>query len=128
MFFRWTRQVKGIVRRQRALVSAILPPALMRFLADATVEVVSWSAASGELLLRIRKEIGPESGLLRFGGVGVVHLPPRFTIAALVATQRGDDDMLFEIAEAWGESYRVVASSVEYAPDAEPDAADGGGG
>jgi hypothetical protein len=128
MFFRWTRQVKGIVRRRRASVSAILPPALMRFLADATVEVVSWSAASGELLLRIRKEIVPESGLLRFGGVGVVHLPPRFTIAALVATQRGEDDMLFEIVEAWGESYRVVASSVEYAPDAERDAADGGGG
>jgi len=120
--------VKGIVRRRRASVSAILPPALMRFLADATVEVVSWSAASGDLLLRIRKEIGPESGLLRFGGVGVVHLPPRFTIAALVATQRGEDDMLFEIVEAWGESYRVVASSLEYAPDAEPDAADGGGG
>jgi len=43
--------------------------------------------------------------------------------AALVATQRGDDDMLYEIAEAWGESYRVVALSVEYAPDAEPDTA-----
>jgi hypothetical protein len=110
-------------------VSASLPPALMRHLADATVEVVSWSAASGELLLRIRKEIGPESGLLRFGGVAVVYLPPRFTIAALVATHRDGDDTLFEIAEAWGESYRVMASSVEYAPDADPgDAADGGGG
>jgi hypothetical protein len=108
-------------------VSASLPPALMRYLADATVEVVSWSAASGELLLRIRKEIGPESGLLRFGGVGVVHLPPRFIIAALFATHRGGNDTLFEIAEAWGESYSVVASSVEYAPDAEPTAAAGGG-
>jgi len=124
-----TGQVKVFVRRRRASVSAIFPPALMRFLADATVEVVSWSAASGELLLRIRKEIGPESGLLRFGGVVVVHLPPRFTIAALVATHQGGDDVLFEIAEAWGESYRVVASSVEYAPDVEPVAAsDGGGG
>ncbi|MCY3014832.1 MAG: hypothetical protein NT171_09085 [Planctomycetota bacterium] len=109
-------------------MSASLPPALMRHLADATVEVMSWSAASGELLLRIRKEIGPESGLLRFGGVGVVHLPPRFTIAALVATDRVGEDTLFEIAEAWGESYRVVASSVEYAPDAEPGAAAGSGG
>jgi hypothetical protein len=53
-------------------MSASRPPALMRRLADATVEVVSWSAASGELLLRIRKEIGPESGLLRFAGVLVV--------------------------------------------------------
>ena len=108
-------------------MSASLPLALMRHLADATVEVVSWSASSGELLLRIRKEIGPESGLLRFGGVGIVHLPPRFTIAALVAADRDGDDTLFEIAEAWGESYRVVASSVEYAPDAEPGAADGSG-
>ena len=108
---------------------ASLPPALMWHLADATVEVVSWSAASGELLLRIHKEIGPETGLLRFGGVVVVHLPPRFTIAAIAATHRGGDDVQFEIAEAWGESYRVVASSVEYDPDAEPEAvADGGSG
>jgi hypothetical protein len=104
-------------------VGVSLPPALTRHLADATVEVVSWSAASGELVLRVRKEIGPESGLLRFGGVGVVHLPPRFTIAALVATDRGREDTLFEIAEAWGESYMVAASSVEYTPDAEPGAA-----
>jgi hypothetical protein len=80
-----------------------------------------------ELLLRIRKGIGPESGLVLFGGVGVVCLPPRFTIAALVATHRDGDDTLFEFAEAWGESYRVVASSVEYAPDAEPRAAAVGG-
>ena len=108
-------------------MSASLPPALMRHLADATVEVVSWSAASGELLLQVRKEIGPESGLLRFGGVAVVYLPPRFTIAALVAIHRDGDDTLFEIAEAWGESYKVVASSVKYAPDAEPGAAEGSG-
>ena len=101
-------------------MGASLPPALMRNLADATVEVVSWSAVTGELVLRVRKEIGPESGLLRFGGVGVVYLPPRFTIAALVATHQGTGDTLFEIAEAWGESYMVVASSVQYAPDAEP--------
>ena len=107
---------------------ASLPPALMRHSADATVEVVSWSPASGELLLRIRKEIGPEFGLLRFGGVVVVYLPPRFTIAALVATHRGGDDVQFEIAEAWGESYRVVVSSGDYAPDVEPDAASDGGG
>jgi hypothetical protein len=79
-------------------VGASLPPALMRHLADAQVEVVSWSAASGELVLRVRKEIGPESGLLRFGGVGVVHLPPRFTIAALVATHRGGEDTLLNPA------------------------------
>ena len=101
-------------------MSASLPPALMRHLADATVEVVSWSAASGELLLRIRKDIGPESGLLRFAGVVVVYLPRRLTIAALIATHRGGDDTLFEITEAWGESYKVVASSVEYAPDTPP--------
>ena len=72
-------------------MSASLAPALMRHLADATVEVVSWSAASGELLLRIRKDIGPESGLLRFAGVVVVCLPPRLTIAALIATHRSVD-------------------------------------
>jgi hypothetical protein len=109
-------------------VGASLPPALMKHLADAEVEVVSWSAASGELVLLVRKEIGPESGLLRFGGVGVVHLPPRFTIAALVATHQGAEDTLFEISEVWGESYMVVASSVRYAQNAEPGAAADGGG
>jgi hypothetical protein len=98
---------------------ARLPPALMRRLPDAQIEVVSWSAASGELVLWVRKEIGPESGLLRFGGVGIVYLPPRFTIASLVAIHRGGEDTLFEIAEAWGESYMVAASWVPYDQDAE---------
>lgn len=109
-------------------MTASLPPALMRYVADATVEVVSWSAASGDLLLRIRKEIGPEAGLIRFRGVVVVNLPPRFTIAAMAATPRGGGDTLFEITEAWGESYAVVASSVEYAPETESEGAAGGGG
>lgn len=95
-----------------------LPPALMRHLADAEIEVMSWSAASGELVLRVRKEIGPESGLLRFVGVGLVRLPPRFTIAGLTAKQT-ESGTLFGVEEAWGESYSVVAASVEYTPDAE---------
>ncbi|MGL6073872.1 MAG: hypothetical protein ACRC8S_06905 [Fimbriiglobus sp.] len=101
-------------------MSAILPPALMRYLADASVEVMSWSAESGVLVLRIHKEIGPESGLLRFCGVVSVHLPPRFTIETLTAMRQGREDTMFEITGVWGESYMIVADSVEYISDAVP--------
>ena len=98
-------------------MSLDLPPALMRHLADAEVEVASWSA-SGDLLLRVGKEIGPESGVLRFGGVSHVSLPPRFTVAALTRTARPDGDTLYTFGWAWGESYTVVAESLAHEPDA----------
>ena len=100
-----------------------LPPGLMRQLADAEVVVVSWSFASGELVLRVRKAIGCESGLLRFAGVGRVSLPPRFTVAGLTRAAGADGDSLFLLAEAWGESYTVAAESLAWEPDA---AAEGG--
>jgi hypothetical protein len=109
-------------------VDSSLPHELMRHLADAEVEVVSWSAASSELVLRVRKEIGPESGLLRFAGVGHVSLPPRFTVAGLSRTAGPDGDTLFMLAEAWGASYTVAAESMAWEPDAEPGAAADGGG
>src|SRR5262249_6736537 len=104
-----------------------LPAGLTRGLADAEVEVVSWSAGAGELVLRVRKELGPEVGLLRFVGVGHVSLPPRLTVAGITQAEQGDGGTevgaggsVFVFEEAWGASYFVVAESVGYAVEAEP--------
>ncbi len=98
-----------------------LPASLTRCLADAEVEVVSWSAESGELLLRVRKEIGPEVGLLRLGGISHVNLASRFTVAGLTRSEQGFGGMelgasesVFVFEEAWGASYLVVAESIGY--------------
>jgi hypothetical protein len=112
-----------------ALMGGGMPATLTRGLADAEVEVVSWSAASGELVLRVRKEVGPEVGLLRFGGVGHVSLPPRLTIAGITRAEQdtggaepGPGESVFVFEEAWGASYFVVAESVRYVVEAEPSA------
>jgi hypothetical protein len=89
-------------------------------LADAEVEVLSWSAATGELVLRVRKELGPEAGLLRFAGVGHASLPPRLTVAGISASAQIDGDTRFVLEAAWGGSYTIVAESVEYDIQAEP--------
>jgi hypothetical protein len=52
--------------------------------------------------LSLRLDQQPETVAVELGG----------TIAVL--------EPVFEIAEAWGELYMVVASSVVYTPDAEP--------
>ena len=67
-----------------------LPAELTRCLADAEVEVVSWAGEAGELVLRVTKDIGPEAGLLRFGGVGHVNLPPVFDVAGLTTGPHPD--------------------------------------
>ncbi len=90
------------------------PEGLTRFLADAEVEVVSWSAASGDMVLRAEKDVAGEVGLLRFVGVGHVNLLPRLTVAAIVRGEQRDGAWLFQFREAWGGSYYVVAETVCY--------------
>ncbi|KRG39682.1 hypothetical protein ARC78_14500 [Stenotrophomonas pictorum JCM 9942] len=99
-----------------------LPTALTKNLADAEAEVMSWSAEAQELVLRIRKEIGSEHGLLRFYGVSRVDLAPRLTLAGLTvsnSTAGGlvaePGETVFHIHEAWGANYYVVADSLAYA-------------
>jgi len=99
---------------------ASLPSTLMQSLPDAEIEVVSWSAATQELVLRVSKDMGNETGLLRFDGVAVVHLPPRFTVASLSESVQDDGDTKFAFEEAWGESYFVVADSISYTISANP--------
>src|SRR5581483_4696710 len=43
-----------------------LPAALLRYLADSEIEIASWEPTNQLLTLRVVKEIGPESGLIRF--------------------------------------------------------------
>lgn len=98
-----------------------LPVSLTKNLSDAELEVVSWSAATQLLVLSIRKDIGPESGVLKFSGVSYVGLVPRLTLSGISITNVApngvpidESETVFEFSEAWGGSYCVVAESVAY--------------
>ncbi len=113
-----------------------LPHTLLRNLADAEVEVVTWAGDEGCLVLRVIKDVGPESGFLTFAGVSHVNLPPRLTIdgmgcggpellpAGYLDSFRPGDraldpgELVFILRESWGPLYYVVAESVVYQADA----------
>jgi hypothetical protein len=91
-----------------------LPKSLTENLADAEVEVLSWSAETQELALRMKKEIGPEHGVLRFCGISHIELVPQFTLAGLSVGSTEAGEPVFHLHEAWGKTYRVVAESLIY--------------
>ena len=51
-----------------------LPKELLRNLADSTLEITEWNRASASLTLRLTKEIGPETGTIRFTDVSHINL------------------------------------------------------
>ncbi len=101
-----------------------LPRLLTDDIADSQAEVVSWSAANGELVLQITKEIGPEVGLLRLRGVGLVYLPPRFEVAGVAAfdgpfpeyphLDLDESEIAVCLHDSDGPAHLVIAETVEY--------------
>ena len=101
-----------------------LPDSLTKCIADSQADVISWNADSGELVLKITKEIGPETGLLRLTGVGYVQLPPRFEIAGIAAydcpfpdhpqLKLDVDEIAISFQDSDSCAHLVVAESVEY--------------
>lgn len=109
-----------------------LPAALMPYLADSKVEVVSWDGEKDSLILRVSKEIGPEVGLLTFWGVSHVNLPQSVTVERiesggiellppgwLDAFRPGDksldpDERVFAIQGSWGSLHYVIAQTAAY--------------
>jgi hypothetical protein len=101
-----------------------IPESLTNCIADSQVEVISWSADSRELVLRITKEIGSEIGNLRLIGVGYVHLPPRFELVGIAAfdgpfhdyphleLNTGEFAFAFQGSDNW--VHLVIAESVNY--------------
>jgi len=109
-----------------------LPDALQRYLADSELAVTSWRCDTGELTLKVEKDIGPETGRLAFRGVTHVNLPPALTVESIevrtaetapvdfwtVGTPRkselGDSDYIFLVFESFGGRFFVVAEGIEY--------------
>jgi hypothetical protein len=107
-----------------------LPPALQRNLTGAELSVVSWSAASEELVLRLELPAATEPAVLRFRGVLQVSLPPNLVIegfevhtaasapgdfwgpATPVKGELGDTDRIVLIFGAWGGRFFVVAEEL----------------
>ena len=109
-----------------------LPPGLTRYLADAEAQVITCAGPEGRLVVRITKEIGPESGLLTFSGVNRIHMPARLTIEGIACgglevlpagylgppeDSLDPSDRVFVVREPWGAIYYVVAESAAYEAD-----------
>src|SRR3954452_22672998 len=105
------------------MLSERLPQELVRYLADAEVEVVSWNDGGDEkLVLKVSKEIGPEVGFLSFGGARQLELETRFTVATIECSDQpvsGDDPLgrgetVYFFRESWGKTYYVIAENMTY--------------
>jgi hypothetical protein len=112
--------------------SSGLPTALLRYLADSDLHVLSWNGPAGVLLVRVVKDIGPETGVVKFNGVSHVNLPPQLGISGIecgslnslptnfLGTYRQNDQSLegeevaYLIHGSWGEEFFVIATEVEY--------------
>jgi hypothetical protein len=109
-----------------------LPQAMGRYLPDSDFRVVVWTSQSGELVVEIEKEIGPEKGIAKFAGVSFVNLPASMTVYAMevrspkelpndfwnpttpAPNDLDEDDLIFVIDGSWGGRNFVVAKSVSY--------------
>ena len=110
----------------------LVPNALLRYLPDSELSVLSWDGTSETLLLRVEKEIGPEIGTLILRGVSFVSLPASLTLAGLdlqspesvppellSRSRPGDtsldaDEQLLAIHEVGGGEFFVIAKEIDY--------------
>jgi hypothetical protein len=113
-------------------VKSELPTALLRYLADADLHVISWDASAEVLLLKITKDIGPETGIIKFSGVSHVNLPPYVGISGIERRSRDElptsflntyrpndrsldaNEVAYLIHGSWGEEFAVIAQGIEY--------------
>lgn len=116
----------------------MLPVALTRYFADSRLEVESFARREKSLAVRIKKDIGPETGIIAFGQVSFMSLPsamPGESIRSRPVSDAGPEfwsvckldrnwfdleDVVFEIESQDGPVYYVVAKSLEYNVMAEP--------
>lgn len=109
-----------------------LPQALTRYFHDSTAQLDSYAPDGAVVQLRIEKEIGPETGLLRFHGVAFLSLHdafpghrirayPLFAGSADLwrcnATSRDrfdGDETVYEIVSLEGPIHIVIAKGLEY--------------
>lgn len=107
--------------------SNVLPAALLRYLPDSELQVISWDAPEGVLSLRLTKEVGPESGIIRFTGVTRVNLPQRLDIRGIEGgtpqalrdrlprdTDADADEVVYLIHGSWGGEFFVVGDGIIY--------------
>ncbi len=104
-----------------------IPANLKMYLADAELEVLHFDGTCGDLDIRVTKEIGPETGTLRFREVSYLALAPQLTVQSITLGDRtqhpdghppDEDESIFWIHSAWGHQYCVIAKSIDYQVDA----------
>src|SRR3954453_9853231 len=105
-----------------------LPKELLRNLADSTLEIMEGNPSSSSLTLRLTKEIGLETGTIRFTDVSHINLSPRTLVAGIEkvlpsdmmnywpgSPDYGNNDSVYLIHESWGGRSFIVATGIEYA-------------
>jgi len=116
----------------------VLPVALTRYFHDSRLEVESFTRSENTLAMRIKKDIGPETGIILFRQVSFLSLPsamPGESIRCRPVSEAGPDfwsvcrldrdwfdrdDVVFEIESQDGPVYYVTAKSLEYEVLAKP--------
>lgn len=124
----------------------MLPIALTRYFADSRLEVESFVRGENTLIVRINKDIGPETGNIVFRQVSCLLLPtnmPGESMRSYSVNEAGSefwarcgladdwfdsDDVVFEIESQDGCSHFIVAKSLTYMVVAQPGAVPEPGG
>lgn len=103
-----------------------IPADLKKYLADAELDITAWDGVSGQLTVRVTKEIGPEVGTLRFLDVSYLALAPHLTVESVTLGGNNNfpnghapdtDESIYWIHSSWGEDYCVIAKSIDYQVD-----------
>ncbi|PQO39026.1 hypothetical protein C5Y96_03940 [Blastopirellula marina] len=103
-----------------------IPADLRRYLADADLDVIAWDAVTGDLTIRVTKEIGPEIGTLRFVDVSYLTIVPHLTVESITlgiidqpphGQVPDDEESIYWIHSSWGQDYCVIAKSIDYLAD-----------
>jgi hypothetical protein len=100
------------------------------YLPDSTATVLSWDGLNSVLQLKIEKEIGPETGLLKFYGVSLVCLGPSVSVSGIEIVRTlpsrileaarpfdrklDSNELVFLVHGSWGEEFFVVAERYDY--------------
>lgn len=109
-----------------------VPTSLTQYFADSTLRLHSYDSNTQQLCVQIEKEIGPESGIIRFSGVSYISIPDCFSGDGIDAVSVADADdsfwrrtscdvdcveptqTIFRIYDQDGPTHFVVAAKVAY--------------
>lgn len=86
---------------------------LIRYFADSDIKLVGWNPKSRELVLSIEKEIGPETGIIRFTSVTYLALTPALTAVSIRVANLDEAWQLLPVPEMAADGIVFVVEDIE---------------